>query len=174
MKLPEGEGVNDWLAANVVDFFNEVSLLLGLVMTELTTRFPNAGDGFPPGFEYRWQSAGKKPLRVSAPEYCDYVMSWIESQLDNPSIFPVMETDPFPDDFADYIKDIYKRMFRIFAIMFRRAYDVFEGIDATAHLNTVFKHFIFFGLEFKLLPDPKECDVLKGPMEKLAADFKTA
>lgn len=62
VRLPEGEEKNDWLASNTVDFFNELSLLYGLVVQSATQKYPNPGDGFPPGFEYRWSQPGKKPV----------------------------------------------------------------------------------------------------------------
>lgn len=41
-------------------------------------------------YEYRWADGVqiKKPIEVSAPKYVEYLMDWIESQLDNESIFP--------------------------------------------------------------------------------------
>lgn len=64
--------------------------------------FTKPGDGFPPGYEYRWADASnKQPLRVSSPEYVDYVMTWVEDQIDNEEIFPVQESQPFPDDYKD-------------------------------------------------------------------------
>jgi MOB kinase activator 1 len=30
----------------------------------------------------------KKPIEVSAPKYVEYLMDWIETQLDDESIFP--------------------------------------------------------------------------------------
>jgi len=52
-------------------------------------------------------------------------------------------------------------------------HDEFEKMEATAHINTVFKHFCFFCFEFKLL-DAKETDALKGPVSTLMADWKHA
>jgi hypothetical protein len=45
----------------------------------------NAG----PRYEYHWGDGVKikKPIRVSAPEYVDYLMTWIQSQLDDETIF---------------------------------------------------------------------------------------
>lgn len=42
-------------------------------------------------YEYLWADGTKvkKPIRVSAPEYVDSLMSWIESQLNNEQIFPL-------------------------------------------------------------------------------------
>lgn len=41
-------------------------------------------------FEYRWADGVqiKKPIEVSAPKYVEYLMDWIEAQLDDESIFP--------------------------------------------------------------------------------------
>lgn len=41
-------------------------------------------------FEYRWADGVqiKKPIVVSASKYVDYLMDWIEVQLDNESLFP--------------------------------------------------------------------------------------
>lgn len=40
-------------------------------------------------YEYRWADGVniKKPIEVSAPKYVDYLMGWIETQLDDESIF---------------------------------------------------------------------------------------
>lgn len=41
-------------------------------------------------YEYRWADGVqiKKPIEVSAPKYVEYLMEWIEVQLDDESIFP--------------------------------------------------------------------------------------
>lgn len=41
-------------------------------------------------FEYRWADGVqiKKPIEVSAPKYVDYLMDWIELQLNNEAVFP--------------------------------------------------------------------------------------
>lgn len=41
-------------------------------------------------FEYHWQDGVnfKKPTKVSAPEYVDYLMDWVQKQLDDDAIFP--------------------------------------------------------------------------------------
>mmetsp|Transcript_16465 Transcript_16465/g.28746 ORF Transcript_16465/g.28746 Transcript_16465/m.28746 type:complete len:223 (+) Transcript_16465:40-708(+) len=172
VKVPEGEDVNEWIAANTVDFYNELSLLYGLAADD-AKRFTKPGEGFPPNFEYRWaDSATKKALRVSSPEYVDYVMTWIEDQIDNEEIFPVSEAQPFPDDFRDYILDIFKKMFRIFAILYHQHFTVIEDLGAAAHLNTCFKHFMFFMFEFDLAPENKEILALEGPVDRLRTQYE--
>ena len=154
---PTGESLNEWLAVNTVDFFNEVSLLYGLVAGEAGELYTKQGEGFPAGFEYRWADGVtiKKPIRCSSPEYVDYVMSWVDGQINNENIFPPSEDVPFPDQFLKYIRDIFKRLFRVFAIIYSKEplFNVFESIEAAPHLNTSFKHFMFFCLQHKLVAE---------------------
>ena len=65
VRLPPHENMNDWLAANTVDFFNEVSLLYGLIADEASEKYNKEGEGFPPGFEYRYVPSLPPP--VSSP-----------------------------------------------------------------------------------------------------------
>ena len=58
--LPPGEDRNEWIATNTVDFFNEISLLYGLVSDQAQEKFTKPGEGFPVGFEYLWADSEKK------------------------------------------------------------------------------------------------------------------
>jgi hypothetical protein len=55
-------------------------------------RFTKPGEGFPPGFEYLWvpevKAGGRKPTpqKCSAPQYVDYVMTWVEDQINNEEV----------------------------------------------------------------------------------------
>lgn len=172
VQLPEGEDQSEWIAANTVDFFNELTLLYGLVSEQAQEKFNKAGEGFPSGFEYRWADANGKAVRVSGPEYVDYVLSWIEAQIDDPAIFPVNETEPFPDNFEQgYVKDMFKRMFRVFAIIYHRHFEKIEELDAAAHLNTCFKHFVYFSIRFSLVED-QESQVMKAHVEKFKEEYE--
>lgn len=171
VQLPEGEDKCEWIAANTVDFFNELSLLYGLVADQAQDKYTKPGEGFPSGFEYRWSDGTGKAVQVSAPEYVDYVLSWIEAQVDDSAIFPINEADPFPADFVGtYVKDIFKRMFRVFAIIYHRHFDKIQELDAAAHLNTCFKHFLFFSFAFSLIDD-KELSVMKTHIERLKEEY---
>ncbi|KAK1547902.1 hypothetical protein Q3G72_004513 [Acer saccharum] len=70
-----------------------------------------------PKYEYRWADGVqiKKPIEVSAPKYIEYLMDWIESQLDDESIFLQKLGAPFPPNFKEIVKTICKRLFRIYA-----------------------------------------------------------
>ena len=41
-------------------------------------------------YEYHWADGTtvKKPIKCSAPKYIDYLMTWVQEQLDDEAIFP--------------------------------------------------------------------------------------
>jgi MOB kinase activator 1 len=110
-----------------------------------------------PKYEWYWADGKniKKPIGVSAPEYVDYLMEWIQSMFEDPTIFPPEEKQGFPPTFVEVIKQIFKRLFRVFAhIYYHHTKEILqEGVEAA--LNTGFKHFYLFVKEFDLI-DPKD------------------
>ena len=101
VKLPEGEDVDEWIAVNTVDFFNQINMLYGTI-TEFCTE-----DGCPimsagPKYEYHWADGQtvKKPIKCSAPKYIDYLMTWVQDQLDDEANINITEIVPMvnPDD----------------------------------------------------------------------------
>lgn len=116
--LPEGEDLNEWVAVNselkhpfsvptiyfvstrfklmwlflfflAVDFFNQINMLYGTITefcTEESCPIMSAG----PKYEYHWADGHtvKKPIKCSAPKYIDYLMTWVQDQLDDETLFP--------------------------------------------------------------------------------------
>lgn len=41
-------------------------------------------------FEYLWQDSEnfRRPTKMSAPEYIEHLMSWVQSNIDNEQMFP--------------------------------------------------------------------------------------
>jgi len=154
------------MAVHTVDFYNEVSLLYGTI-TEFCTAetCPTMCAG--PKYEYLWADGVTvtKPIKVSAPEYVDLLMSWIEGQINNEVIFPTSVDVPFPKNFKSVVKNIFKRLFRVYAHIYYSHFDKIVSLSAEAHLNTCFKHFVFFVLEFKLIDD-KDIAPLKNFIDK--------
>jgi MOB kinase activator 1 len=151
--LPKGEDKDEWLAVNTVDFFNEISLLYGTI-TEFCTPSTCPVMCAGPNYEYLWADGQKvkKPIKVSAPEYVDLLMSWVETQLNDENIFPLQLGTPFPKNFDSIVKKIFRRLFRIYAHIYHSHFQKIVGLGAEAHLNTCFKHFIYFVHEFRLVP----------------------
>jgi MOB kinase activator 1 len=86
--LPAGEDLNEWLAVNTIEFYNEINVLYGILMEFCTTdSCPTMSAG--PKYEYLWADGHnvKTPLKVSAGEYIEFLMTWVENQLNNEKIF---------------------------------------------------------------------------------------
>eukprot|EP00899_Mesostigma_viride_P019256 jgi/Mesvir1/27331/Mv07147-RA.1 len=163
VRLPPGEDLNEWIAVNTVDFFNQINLLYATI-TEFCTpeNCPTMTAG--PKYEYYWADGVKfkKPLKCSAPEYVEHLMEWIESQLDDETVFPQRIGAPFPRNFMDIVRTIFKRQFRVYAHIYHSHFAKICSLGEEAHLNTCFKHFIFFNTAFGLI-DKKEL----APLQEL-------
>lgn len=133
-----------------------------------------------PKYEYHWADGHtvKKPIKCSAPKYIDYLMTWVQDQLDDETLFPSKIGEflwrkfsrfqsccfcccadfyapftfvflltvgvPFPKNFLTIAKTILKRLFRVYAHIYHQHFSEVVQLGEEAHLNTSFKHFIFF------------------------------
>ena len=54
-----------------------------------------------PKYEYLWQDGikFKKPTHLPASQYIEFLMDWIETQINDENIFPVTTDVPFPKTF---------------------------------------------------------------------------
>lgn len=73
----------------------------------------------------------------------------------------------FPKNFLSVIKVIFKRLFRVYAHIYHSHFQHIMVLGLEYHLNTCFKHFIYFIDEFKLV-DEKEL----APLAELIQQFK--
>lgn len=175
-KAARMDALNEWVAMNTVEFYNEVQLIYSLSATYHEDNFKGANLGFPPGFNYRFP--GKEVLNGA--EYVQSVMSWISDQMESPAVFPESDDDPFPANFLDeHMSKVYTRMCRIFAIMLTKCYDAYIDIDAVAALNFCWKHFFYFVSRYDLVPEKefaavKKLSGMKGytKFDDLRASFK--
>lgn len=103
---------------------------------------------------------------MSAAKYSKHLFRWIDKQLKDPSIFPVAEEDEFPKHFLSIVKNIFKRLFRIYAHAYLSHGSKIKELDLDAHWNTSFQHFIFFIDEFDLI-SAKELVPLKPVIDEI-------
>lgn len=117
-----------------------------------------------PKYEYHWADGVrvKKPIKCCAPEYIDFMMTWVQEQLDSEAVFPSRMGVPFPKNFLQITKTILKRLFRVYAHIYHAHFEKVCQLEEERHLNTSFKHFTFFVHEFDLI-DKKEL----APMAEL-------
>ncbi|ESO06251.1 hypothetical protein HELRODRAFT_106063 [Helobdella robusta] len=161
VKLPPEEELNDWIAVHVVDFFNRINVISGVIADFCTEQScPTMSGG--PKYEYHWCDGikYKKPTRLSAPQYTEQLMEWVESQINNEELFPVETGVSFPKNYISSVKKIMTRLFRVFVHIYIHHFDKLKTIGAEPHVNTCYKHFYYFVNEYNLV-DKKELEPLK-------------
>jgi len=160
VKLPNGASVEEWLAITTIDFFNELNLLIGAIQdlcTEQSCPQMSAGP-----YVWLWADGQKvrEPTKLSAPQYLEALLTWVDAQLADESFLPVQPNVPFPPNFRKGMRVIYKRLFRIYAHVFHAHFKEMLEDEADAHLNHSFKHFVYFVKEFDLM-ESEEMEPMK-------------
>lgn len=160
VRLPSGVDEEEWLAVKTIEFFNELNLLVSAfqdICTEDTCAVMSAGS-----FTYAWADGEeyKVPTRLSAPKYMEHLLTWVDRQLADTSFLPVDVGVPFPPRYRKGLRVIYKRLFRIYAHFFHAHFKEIVELEADAHLDHSFKHFVVFVKEFNLIED-EELEPLK-------------
>ncbi|KAL6816976.1 Mob1/phocein [Trichoderma camerunense] len=145
VKLPEGEDENEWLAVNMVDFYNQINLLYGAI-TEFCSPQSCPEMKATDEFEYLWQDSEnyKRPTKMAAPAYIEQLMTWVQANIDNESVMPSKIGVPFPKSFPTLIRQIFKRMYRVYAHIYCHHYPVIRELGLEPHLNTSFKQYVLF------------------------------
>ncbi|KAF2629595.1 maintenance of ploidy protein MOB2 [Macroventuria anomochaeta] len=145
VKLPEGEDKDEWLAVNIVDFYNQINLLYGSI-TEFCSPQSCPEMKATDEFEYLWQDSEnyKRPTKMPAPEYIEHLMAWVQSNVDNEQMFPSRIGVPFPKTFPSLIRNMFKRLYRVYAHIYCHHYPVIIELGLEPHLNTSFKHYVLF------------------------------
>jgi MOB kinase activator 1 len=107
---------------------------------------------------------------MSAPEYIEHLMAWVQSNVDNEQMFPsrigMFNSNasflvalltvcpclgvPFPKTFPSLLRQIFKRLYRVYAHIYCHHYPVVVHLGLEPHLNTSFKHYVLFIDEHKL------------------------
>lgn len=90
--------------SSAVEFFNELSLIWGIIC-DIGSSTYQPGEGFPHGFEYLWSGvtnnnnnpssrgggssvSKKSPSICSGPQYVEYVLDWVDEEINNGILFP--------------------------------------------------------------------------------------
>ncbi|KAF2654074.1 hypothetical protein K491DRAFT_717483 [Lophiostoma macrostomum CBS 122681] len=169
VKLPEGEDKDEWLAVNVVDFYNQINLLYGGI-TEFCSPQSCPEMKATDEFEYLWQDSEnyKKPTKMPAPEYIEHLMAWVQSNIDNEQMFPSRIGVPFPKTFPALLRNIFKRLYRVYAHIYCHHYPVIIELGLEPHLNTSFKHYVLFIDEHGLASGSKD---FWGPLGDLVENM---
>ncbi|KAJ3263715.1 Maintenance of ploidy protein mob2 [Chytriomyces hyalinus] len=148
--LPKYMDLNEWLAVNILDFFYYTNLFYESVAEFCTVHnCPNMSAGA--NIEYSWTDSKGKSVKLPAPQYVDYFMTWTQSILNDQSVFPTKAGIEFPPNFLVTLKAIYKHIMRVFVHMYSAHVHQIQMLNLQSHLNTLFAHLLCFGREFDLL-----------------------
>jgi MOB kinase activator 1 len=101
-----------WIGFAVFEFFDTLNRFYGVIQEFCTPRncpSMSAGPGyvrdrsrprtacsadrvvdanFLPSLDYTWLDANKKPMRLPAPTYIEYVLQWISNRINDETLFP--------------------------------------------------------------------------------------
>lgn len=100
-------------------------------------------------------------------------------QMNDPTKFPDDEDDEVSlrvfqtPQFAALCGQIFRRCFRVYGIIYSSFFGTLEALDMAPHLNTCFKHFLFFCTEFGLLPE-REMDPLEVLVKPIRKQYYAA
>ncbi|KIJ25192.1 hypothetical protein M422DRAFT_216938 [Sphaerobolus stellatus SS14] len=150
VSLPKYVDVTEWVAVNIFDFCQNLNLFYGVVAECCTaTSCPTMAAG--PNLDYTWIDHTRKQVKLPAPTYIDYVMTWLQNLLDDESVFPTKSGHDFSPTFPSTAKHMYRQMLRVFAHIYHAHYRDILHLRSEPHFNSLFAHFLAFGKEWELL-----------------------
>lgn len=156
--LPAGLDYNEWLASHTIAFFDHINLVYGTI-SEFCT-MSGCPDMTGPQFRtYLWFDEKGKKTRVAAPQYIDYVMTFIQKTITDESIFPTKYANEFPSSFESIVRKILRLLFHVLAHLYHTHFREVVLLNLHAHLNCLFAHMVLFDERFSLI-DPSETVVL--------------
>jgi MOB kinase activator 1 len=102
---------------------------------------------------------------MPAPAYIEQLMTWVQANIDNEQVLPskigtsfpplkrfvalcsntyLLLGVPFPKSFPALVRQIFKRMYRVYAHVYCHHYPVIRELGLEPHLNTSFKQYVLF------------------------------
>ena len=148
---------------------------------------------------YMWLDDKGKKSKISAPQYVDYVMTYVQKVVNDEATFPTKHGNEFPSNFDQVLKKIQKLLFHVVAHIYHSHFrevggpllkfwrqsktkifqllleKIFEFqivlLGLHAHLNSIFAHIIEYNLFYHTIED-KETEVLQVNTKKLSTHTK--
>nr|CAG4636533.1 EOG090X0E0F [Eubosmina coregoni] len=156
--LPPGLDLNEWLASHTIAFFEHINLLYGAISEYCTPT--SCPDMLGPGHrQYTWIDERGKKIRLSAPQYIDYVMTYAQRTVNDESIFPTKFDRDFPATYETILRKIQRLLFHVVAHLYHRHFRELLLLGLHGHLHGLFAHLILFNSRFRLIDD-KETEIL--------------
>lgn len=169
-EVPSGLDANEWHALHTIGFFEHINLLYGTVseFCNLTSCPEMIGPG---PRVYMWLDDRGKKSKLSAPQYVDYVMTYVQKTVNDETVFPTKHGNDFPANFETVLKRVQKLLFHVVAHIYHSHFREIVLLGLHAHLNSIFAHIIEYNFFYHILED-KEVEVLQDLVKalKLAPD----
>lgn len=151
---PPGQDVNDWIAMNLIEFYNQLNMFFTAISDECTQEScPKMCSG--PNYVYLWQDEDqyKKPTELPAKQYILLLFDWADEQLSDRKVFPIQSSTPYPSGFKKTAGKIYRRLFRIYCHLYYHHLKDFKENGGIHYLNASLKHFYRFVKRHDLVGD---------------------
>lgn len=157
--LPAGLDYNEWLASHTMALFDHVNLVYGSVSEFCTSS--SCPDMTGPGQRtYLWFDEKGKKTKVAAPQYIDYVMTFIQKTISDETIFPTKYANEFPSSFESIVRKIVRLLFHVMAHLYAAHFKEVVMLGLHAHLNLTFAHLTALHYRFSLI-ELKETEILR-------------
>jgi len=158
LDLPGGLDYNEWLASHTIGFFEHINLIYGTISEFCTPSC--CPDMIGPGpRQYQWVDEKGKKSRLSAPQYIDYIMTYVQKSINDETTFPTKHGNEFPTGFVEKVTKIHRLLFHVLAHIYHSHFKEIVLLQLHAHLNAVFVHYVEFNLRFSIVDD-KELEVM--------------
>lgn len=164
VRLPPGVHKERWIARlfkEMLESANETRLV-----TEEVCTCPTMCAGR--HVQYAWpdgDNPNPSPFKTTANQYAVKCMEYGYKIFMDPNIVP-LDHDDFPPNFMDLVRSVHRRLFRIYAHTYIHHFDYYREGGAEAHLNTSFKHFLYFVREFDIVSETE-----MSPLREIIAIF---
>ncbi|ODM95088.1 MOB kinase activator-like 2 [Orchesella cincta] len=117
VKKPIGMNENEWMATQIIPLFENVNEICCTVSEFCTSS--SCPDMNGPGMRlHPWYHEKGKKAKVSAPQYIDYVMTFIQNTIHDETMFPTKAANLFPSSFAIIVKKICELLFHVIAHLY--------------------------------------------------------
>jgi len=158
-EVPSGLDTNEWLALHTIGFFEHINLLYGTISE--FCNLSSCPDMVGPGPRtYMWLDEKGKKNKLSAPQYTDYVMTYVQKVVNDESSFPTKHGKEFPNQFDQVLRKVQKLLFHVIAHIYHSHFREIVLLGLHAHLNSIFAHFMEFNTCHQLV-DEKETEALQ-------------
>lgn len=158
IELPPGLDLNEWLASHTIAFFEHINLLYGSISEYCTPT--SCPDMLGPGQrQYTWIDERGKKIRLSAPQYIDYVMTYAQRTVSDETVFPTKFGQEFPPTYEAILRKIQRLLFHVVAHLYHRHFRELLLLGLHGHLHGLFAHLILFNGRFRLIEE-KETEIL--------------